>query len=262
MNTSQKIQPILSLKDLCVSIHEKQVLDSVFLDVFPSEIHVIMGPNGGGKSSLSQTIMGNPDYKVTKGSIEFLGDDIKETPTHERSLKGLFLGFQYPVAIPGLKISEFLKNLYELHTGTSLGVVEFRKLIKADMEFLNLSPSILKRYLNDGFSGGEMKRLEMLQLLLIKPKLAILDELDSGLDIDGQRLVKDLILKLQKSSHTTFFIISHYQAFIESLEPNSIHVLLNGNFPHSGGMDILSTVQEKGYDFLKKSSHSLSQDNV
>ena len=243
---------MLKITELKANIGDKEILKGVNLDVPAGEIHVIMGPNGIGKSTLGHVLMGNKAYTQTSGSIELDGENLTALSTPERALKGLFLGFQYPVSIPGLKVSEYLRNLYCLRHNTQLGVAEFRKILRGKLEMLDIDRSALSRYLNEGFSGGEMKRLEMLQLSLVKPKIAILDEIDSGVDVDAQKTVADSINKIREADGTSFIIITHYQRLLNLIKPDRVHVMLDGRVNRSGDMSLVADLEREGYEWVRK----------
>lgn len=243
---------MLSIQNLKVSVEKKEILKGIDLDIPKGEIHVIMGPNGSGKSTLSHTLMASKTYTVQEGHIFLDGQDISDLDTSNRSLKGLFLAFQYPTAIPGLKLSEYLRSLYNIHHNQQLSVSEFRKILKDKLDFLNIERSALSRYLNDGFSGGEMKRLEMLQLMLLKPKVAILDEIDSGVDVDAQKIVGKCILHMAQEFGTSFVIVTHYQRLLNFIQPHRVHIILDGKITKSGDMSLVQALDSQGYDWVKE----------
>lgn len=247
---------MLVIKDLQAKIGEKEILKGVNLEIPAGEIHVIMGPNGVGKSTLGHLLMGHKSYERTAGQIVLDGVDLTEADTAERAKAGLFLAFQYPVAIPGLRVSEYLRNLYCMRHNVQLGVAEFRKIIREKLDMLSIDRSVLSRYLNDGFSGGEMKRLEMLQLSLIKPKVAILDEIDSGVDVDAQKTVAEAIKKLREADGTSFVIITHYQRLLNFLNPDKVHVVLDGKVTRSGDMSLVQALEREGYDWVRQTSEA------
>jgi Fe-S cluster assembly ATP-binding protein len=235
------------LNGVNLSISSKQTNS----ELHEGSVHVLMGPNGVGKSTLGHVMMGSKKFDLLSGSILLDGKQIQDMPTSERSMEGLFLAFQYPVSIPGLKVSEFLRNLYNMRRGKNLSVAEFRKIVRIEMEALEIDRSVLGRYLNEGFSGGEMKRMEMLQIALTAPKLAILDEIDSGVDVDAQRIVASAISRIQKLCGTSFLLITHYQRMLNFLSPDHVHVMLGGKIVTSGGVEIVQTLESKGYDAYK-----------
>lgn len=245
---------MLVINNLKARIGEKEILTGVNLEVPAGEIHVIMGPNGVGKSTMGHVLMGHKSYERTDGTIALDGVDLTEADTAERARAGLFLAFQYPVSIPGLRVSEYLRNLYCMRHNVQLGVAEFRKIVREKMDMLNIDRSVLSRYLNDGFSGGEMKRLEMLQLALVKPKVAILDEIDSGVDVDAQKTVAEAIRKLRDTDGTSFIIITHYQRLLNFVNPDKVHVVLEGKVTRTGDMSLVQALEREGYDWVRQSS--------
>lgn len=242
---------LLKIRNLFAKVDGKEVLRGIDLDIAQGEIHVMMGPNGIGKSTLAHVLMGKKAYTVESGSIEVDGEDITGLNVAERARKGLFLGFQYPVAVPGLKVSEYLRSLYNVTHNKQIGVAEFRRFLKDKLEMLDMDRSILSRYLNDGLSGGEMKRLEMLQLAVVKPKLAILDEIDSGVDVDAQKTIGEAIKKIAANDKTSFLIISHYQRLPKMVEPTRIHVVLEGKITRSGDLSLVDALEREGYDWMR-----------
>lgn len=247
---------MLVINDLKAKIGDKEILKGMNLEVPAGEIHVIMGPNGVGKSTMGHVLMGNKAYECTAGRVLLDGVDLTEADTAERAKAGLFLAFQYPVAIPGLRVSEYLRNLYCMRHNVQVSVAEFRKIVREKLEMLNIDRSALSRYLNEGFSGGEMKRLEMLQLALIKPKVAILDEIDSGVDVDAQKTVADAIRKIRDTEGTSFVIITHYQRLLNFVNPDKVHVVLDGKITRSGDMSLVQALEREGYDWVRQNSES------
>jgi Fe-S cluster assembly ATP-binding protein len=226
---------LLNITDLSVSVGEKAILDGVNLKVGKGETHVIMGPNGAGKSTLGNAIMGNPNYEITNGKIEFKDEDITAVSVSERAKKGLFLSFQNPNEIPGISLSNFIKNAFDTKTGTRSKLWQFRKDLEKKMDVLNMDYSYADRDLNVGFSGGEKKKAEILQLLMLKPDLAILDETDSGLDVDAVRTVSQGISAYKKKYGGTLIIITHNAAILEALDVDMTHILVKGKIAKSGG---------------------------
>jgi Fe-S cluster assembly ATP-binding protein len=243
---------MLSLNNIHANIDNKEILKGLTLNIPEGEIHVLMGPNGVGKSTLGHLLMGAQSYTQTKGDILLNNENLNELDTAQRAQKGLFLAFQYPVAIPGLKISEYLRNLYCLRHNKQVSVSEFRKILKDKLELLQIDRMSLQRYLNDGFSGGEMKRLEMLQLMVIEPKVAILDEIDSGVDMDAQKIVAECILHMQKNYKTSFIIVTHYQRLIQIIQPQKVHMMLDGKIIKTGDLSLVDSLEKEGYDWIRK----------
>jgi Fe-S cluster assembly ATP-binding protein len=247
---------MLEVKGLRANVGEKEILKGIDLEVPAGEIHVIMGPNGVGKSTMGHVLMGHKSYQLTAGKIYLDGVDLTEASPAERAKAGLFLAFQYPVAIPGLRVSEYLRNLYCMRHNVQVSVAEFRKIVREKMDFLNIDRSALSRYLNEGFSGGEMKRLEMLQLALLQPKLAILDEIDSGVDVDAQKTVAEAIKKIRETDRTAFVIITHYQRLLNFVNPDRVHVVLDGKITRSGDMTIVQALEREGYDWVRQTANT------
>lgn len=248
---------MLSIKNLKASVEEKEILKGLNLEVKAGEIHAIMGPNGSGKSTLASVLTGRENYEVTGGSVQFEGKDLLELSPEDRAREGIFLAFQYPVEIPGVSNINFLKTaLNEIrayHNKPPMEAKEFLRLLKERQKLLEFDTSLANRSLNEGFSGGEKKRNEILQLAMLEPRLAILDETDSGLDIDALRIVSRGVNKL-RSSNNAFIIITHYQRLLEYIVPDFVHVLYNGQIVKSGTKDLALELEEKGYDWLKEDS--------
>lgn len=244
---------LLVIKNLHASIEDKPILRGLDLELGYGEIHALMGPNGSGKSTLSNIIMGHPSYKVSEGEIWFKGDNILEMSVDERSRKGLFLAFQYPMAIPGVTVSKFLKRTVEarLEEDEKFDASAFLKAIRENMSFLEIEKNFINRYLNEGFSGGEKKRMEILQMLMLKPQLAIMDETDSGLDIDALKIVSKGVNKLINPDFTAL-IITHYQRILDYIEPQHVHILYQGRIVTSGGPELVHKLEAEGYDWIKK----------
>lgn len=242
---------LLSIKDLKVANGGRQVLDGFSLTVGAGQIHVLMGPNGSGKTTLASVLAGREGYEVNGGTVTFNGADLLVLLPEERARQGLFLGFQHPVEIPGLANATFLREAYNtLHEGEDeLDAADFLAMARRLLQEVELSDAFLSRGLNQGFSGGEKKRNEMLQLLLFKPRLAILDEIDSGLDVDGLRLIAKLIVR-RRNEGASFLIISHNPQLLRYVAPDAIHVLYGGRLVVSGGADIAETIAERGYEWL------------
>lgn len=245
---------MLSIKSLRASIEGKQILKGINLDIKPGEVHAIMGPNGSGKSTLASVLAGRAEYEVDGGSIEFLGKDLLEFSPEERAGEGLFLAFQYPVEIAGLTTTNFIKtavNEVRKYRGLeSLDAVQFLKMMREKMALMNIDQSLLSRSLNEGFSGGEKKRNEIFQMAMLEPKLAILDETDSGLDIDAIRIVANGVNKLRNKDNAVL-VVTHYQRLLDYIVPDFVHVLYNGRIVKSGTKELAFELEEKGYDFIK-----------
>ncbi len=242
---------LLEIKNLRTNVEEKEILKGVDLSIKSGEVHVIMGPNGAGKSTLAGTLIGNPIYEVNSGEILFDGEDITEMSVDERARKGLFLSFQYPLEIPGLSVEDFLRTAKESITGKKQSVLSFNKELRKKMELLSIDESYASRHLNVGFSGGEKKKNEILQLSVLEPKLAILDETDSGLDVDATKIVFEGVAKL-KSNENALLIITHYDKVLDYIEPDYVHVMINGKIYRSGGVEIAKEIQENGFELFRK----------
>ena len=245
---------MLSIKNLHARIEEKEILRGINLDLKAGEVHAIMGPNGSGKSTLASVLAGRPEYEVTKGSVEFLGKDLLELSPEERAGEGIFLAFQYPVEIPGLTSTNFVKtavNEVRKYRGQEpYDAVQFLKLMKEKMALMEINQSLLSRSLNEGFSGGEKKRNEIFQMAMLEPKLAILDETDSGLDIDAIRIVSNGVNKLRNKDNAVL-VVTHYQRLLDYIIPDFVHVLYNGRIVKSGTKELAFELEERGYDFIK-----------
>ncbi|HEX5169761.1 MAG TPA: Fe-S cluster assembly ATPase SufC [Cyclobacteriaceae bacterium] len=245
---------MLRIKNLHAKIGENQILNGINLEVKPGEVHAIMGPNGSGKSTLASVLAGREDFEVTDGSIEFLGKDLLELQPEERAREGIFLAFQYPVEIPGVSTINFMKtavNQIREHRGQQpLDAVSFLNLMKDRMKLVEIDQSLLNRSLNEGFSGGEKKRNEIFQMAMLEPKLAILDETDSGLDIDALRIVANGVNKLRSKDNATI-VVTHYQRLLEYIVPDFVHVLYKGKIVKSGSKALALELEEKGYDWIK-----------
>jgi Fe-S cluster assembly ATP-binding protein len=238
---------MLEIKNLHVSCDGKEIIKGVSLSFAKGEVHALMGPNGSGKSTISHAIMGNPKYKVTSGQIILNGENITGLKADERARKGLFLSFQHPPTITGVTISAFLREAVNNLREEKLGVVEFHKLLKENMAKLKMDKSFLKRYLNDGFSGGEKKRAEMLQLMMLKPQFAFLDETDSGLDVDAIKIVANGIKEVQKKSDMGIILITHYNRFLEFFDFNKVSVIVKGKIVAQGGKELASRIESEGF---------------
>ena len=246
----------LVIKNLNVRVENQQILKNLNLEVPQGEVHAIMGPNGTGKSTLAYTLMGHPKYQVESGSVRFNGTDVLGLSPEERSILGIFLAFQYPVAIPGVSVANFLRTAMNAHRKANnredkgIPIPEFRKKMLEKMELLEMDPGMASRYLNDGFSGGEKKRVEILQMAMLEPKIAILDETDSGLDIDALRIVSEGINTL-KNSELGILVITHYQRILNYLKPDVVHVMDDGKILKSGGPELALKLEEEGYEWIR-----------
>jgi Fe-S cluster assembly ATP-binding protein len=247
----------LTIKNLHVSIDENEILKGVNLEIKAGAIHAIMGPNGTGKSTLSYVIMGHPIYEVTEGEILLDGEDVLEMDVDERSRLGLFLAFQYPVAIPGVTVANFLRTALnarrraENPEDKGISILEFRKMLKEKMDLLQMDHSFAGRYLNDGFSGGEKKRAEILQMATLQPKMAVLDETDSGLDIDALRIVSDGVNALA-GDDLGVLVITHYQRLLNHIKPQFVHIMFDGRIVESGGPELALRLEEQGYEWVRE----------
>lgn len=239
-------EPLLELENLHVEADGKDILKGISLTVEKGRVHALMGPNGSGKSTLSNTLMGHPKYRVTQGSILYKGKDLTGLKTDARGRAGIFLAFQYPTAIPGVSVANFLRTAMKARFGEQFQPKEFRKQIKAAMAQLGIDEQFATRYVNDGFSGGEKKRHEILQMKLLKPELAILDETDSGLDIDALRTVAEGINTL-RGPELGILLITHYQRILNYVQPDAVHVLIEGRIVRSGGKELAHELEAKGY---------------
>jgi len=241
--------PLFQIEDLHVSVEGTPILKGVDLTVGEGEVHALMGPNGSGKSTLANTLLGSPDYEVTKGRILFRGDDITSWPTDTRGKAGIFLAFQYPEEIPGVPVVQFLRQALSARKGIDLSVLELRMSIMEWMKRLGMDPSFGDRYLNEGFSGGEKKRNEVLQMAILEPEMAILDETDSGLDIDALRVVADGVREVRRSREELgVLLITHYQRILDELQPDRVHILIDGRIVDSGGPELAQQLESEGYE--------------
>ncbi len=246
---------MISIKNLQASIEDKEILRGINLEINPGEVHAIMGPNGSGKSTLASVLAGRDSYEVTGGEVTFEGEDLLELSPEERARLGIFLAFQYPVEIPGVTTTNFLKTalnqVRESRGKKSLDAVSFLKTMKEKMKLVDIDQSLLSRSLNEGFSGGEKKRNEIFQMAMLEPKLSILDETDSGLDIDALRIVADGVNKL-KTPETSTIVVTHYQRLLDYIIPDFVHVLYKGRIVKSGSKELALELEEKGYDWIKE----------
>jgi Fe-S cluster assembly ATP-binding protein len=242
----------LEIRDLHVSTDEHEILRGVDLDISRGEIHALMGPNGSGKSTLANTLLGHPAYQITQGSIAFKGEDITEAEPHERAKAGLFLAFQYPVAIPGVSVANFLRMAINANREQPIGVMEFRVQLAHAVDLLEVDRSFTSRHLNDGFSGGEKKRAEILQMAMLGPDVAVLDETDSGLDIDALRTVAEGVQRLHDERGLGVLIITHYQRILHYVNPDFVHVMLDGRIALEGGVELVERLEREGYDQIRQ----------
>jgi Fe-S cluster assembly ATP-binding protein len=242
--------PLLQIENLHASAGGHEILKGVDLSVNRGEIHALMGPNGSGKSTLANVLMGNIVYQVTEGKVTYKGEDITNAPPTDRGAAGMFLAFQHPEAIPGVSVIQFLRQALSNRTGTDLTVLELRLKVMDAMKELGIGTSFADRYLNEGFSGGERKRNEVLQMAVLEPELAIMDETDSGLDIDALRTVADGVNKLT-TPERGFLIITHYQRLLDYITPDVVHIFMDGRILESGGPELAKKLEEEGYDSFR-----------
>ena len=242
----------LEIKNLHVSVDGKEILKGVDLNVNKNEIHALMGPNGNGKSTLLAAIMGNPKFTVTEGSIIFEGKDVLEMSVDERSKAGLFIGMQYPQEVAGVTNSDFLRAAMNARREKPIPLFKFIKEMEGTIKDLQMKPDLAHRFLNEGFSGGEKKRNEIVQMKLLRPTLAMLDEIDSGLDVDALKVVAEAITHLQTETEMGLMVISHYERFYQLLQPTHAHVLLDGKIVVSGGIELVTKIDTEGYDWIEK----------
>ena len=242
----------LIVKDLHVSVEEKEILRGLNLEINSGERHALMGPNGNGKSTLLAAIMGNPKYTVTQGSIYFDDQNVLEMDVDQRSRAGLFLGMQYPSEVPGVTNSDFLRTAMNARLERPISLFKFVKEMDRAIDQLEMKPDLAHRFLNDGFSGGEKKRNEIVQMMMLKPTLAMLDEIDSGLDVDALRIVADAIEECQKQTDMGMIIVSHYARFLDYLKPTHAHVLVDGQIVVSGGPELIEKIDKEGYEWVEQ----------
>jgi len=254
---------MLTIRNLHAGIEDRKILNGINLEIKAGEVHAIMGPNGSGKSTLASVLAGRETYEVTEGSVDFFGKDLLELAPEERAGEGLFLAFQYPVEIPGLSTTNFIKtavNETRKYRGLEpLDALAFLKLMKEKMAMMEIDQSLLSRSLNEGFSGGEKKRNEIFQMAMLQPKLAILDETDSGLDIDAIRIVANGVNKI-RSKENAVVVVTHYQRLLNYIVPDFVHVLYNGRIVKSGGKEVAFELEERGYDFIKSETEEPAVD--
>jgi Fe-S cluster assembly ATP-binding protein len=248
--------PELEIKNLHVAAGDKQILKGLDLSVRSGEVHALMGPNGSGKSTLANAIMGHPNFEVTEGQILYDGEDITEALPDERSRMGLFMAFQYPVAVPGVTVTKYLRMVMNAHRAAAgepeVSLREFRKTVEEAMELVNVPREFSSRYLNEGFSGGEKKRMEILQLALQQPKIAVLDETDSGLDIDALNVVAHGVNKVAREANMGVLIITHYQRILHMVEPQRVSVMFDGRIAKEGGPELVEQLEREGYGRLRE----------
>lgn len=245
------MKEILKIENLHVSVGEKEILKGINLSIKEGEIHALMGPNGTGKSTLAYTLMGRPNYKITKGRVLFKGEEINNLPPFKRARMGMFLAFQYPEEIDGVSLENFLRTSYNSLNGLDVSIIQFRKGLLEKMKTLEMDMPFLTRYVNVNFSGGEKKRSEILQMAILKPSLSILDEPDSGLDIDALKIVADSIKKIKEPS-MSILIITHYQRILHYIEPDFVHVIIDGKILLSGEKELAKELEAKGYDWIRE----------
>ena len=239
----------LEIKDLDVSVDGNKILKNINLEIKEGEIHALMGPNGSGKSTLAHVIMGNPKYTVDKGSIVFNGQDLLNLKPEERAKLGIFLAFQHPVEVSGVNVFNFLRTAYTKLHSEEIDIEEFEKVIVKKLKMLGMSEYFISRYLNDGFSGGEKKKFEVLQMLILRPKIAILDEIDSGLDVDSLKTISKLIKGLTKN--TGILLITHYERILKYIKPHFVHVIIDGKIVESGNSTLVSIIEKNGYNWFR-----------
>jgi Fe-S cluster assembly ATP-binding protein len=249
---------MLKIEGLRAEIEGNEILKGLDLEVGKGEIHAIMGPNGSGKSTLSNVLMGHPRYEVTDGTVTFEGQDVMELEADERARLGIFLAFQYPSEVPGVSVANFLRTAVNSVREKELSPMEMYRLLQEKMQFLQMDPKFAERYLNEGFSGGEKKRNEILQMLMLDPKLAIMDETDSGLDIDALQVVSKGVNALRGPEFSAV-IITHYNRILRYIEPDHVHVMLDGRIVTSGGRELALQLEEKGYDWVRQEFGSAAQ---
>ncbi|ADO77920.1 Fe-S cluster assembly ATPase SufC [Halanaerobium praevalens] len=242
---------LLKISGLESRVEEEEILNGINLEVNKGELHVIMGPNGAGKSTLANVLMGHPEHQITKGEIEFEGEKINDLAVDKRAKKGIFLSFQYPQEIPGVTVENFLRTAKTATTGEQQSIFDFKFLLEEKMDLLNIDQSYADRYLNKGFSGGEKKKNEILQMAVLEPKLAILDETDSGLDVDATKTVAEGIKKLA-SADNAMIIITHHNQILDYLKPDFVHVLVDGKIAKSGDMSLAEKIEKEGYAEYKE----------
>ncbi len=249
---------MLKIENLHIEIDGNEIIKGLSLEVGQGEIHAIMGPNGSGKSTLANVLMGHPRYEVTKGTVTFMGQDVLELEPDERAKMGMFLAFQYPSEVPGVSVANFLRTAVNSVREKELSPMEMYRLLQEKMRIMRMDPKFAERYLNEGFSGGEKKRNEILQMLMLQPKLAIMDETDSGLDIDALQVVARGVNEM-RSPEFSAVLITHYQRILRYIEPDHVHVMLDGRIVTSGGKELAEELEDKGYDWVRQEFSSATQ---
>ena len=253
-------EPILNIHQLNARVEEKEILHNINLQIRKGETHVLMGPNGAGKSTLGYVLMGNPRYKITGGSIFFKGKDITQETADKRANEGMFLSFQEPLEVPGLTVSDFIRNALQQRKGSYIKLWDFKKELDKNLKFLDMDPAYSERSLNVGFSGGEKKKTEILQLMMLRPTLAILDETDSGLDVDAVRLVSKGVEEYQKDRDGALLIITHSTRILESLHVDHTHVMINGHIVANGDSSLVDKINKEGYEsFISEASAEVNR---
>ncbi len=253
----------LDIKNLHVSIADQDILKGINLSINQGEVHALMGPNGSGKSTMAYTLAGHPSYEVNSGDVQFNGQDLLEMAADERARAGLFLAFQYPAAVPGVTLAKFLRQTINSRRKAidpddkGISLREFRKLLIKKMDLLGIDHKFAGRYLNEGFSGGEKKRVEILQMAIAEPKIAIMDETDSGLDIDALRVVSEGANRLHKENNMGMLVITHYQRILDYVKPDFVHIMLDGRIVESGGPDLALKLEAEGYDWIREQHPAL-----
>jgi Fe-S cluster assembly ATP-binding protein len=241
----------LEIRDLHVAVGEKEILSGVSLDIHHGEVVALMGPNGSGKSTLALVLAGHPKYTVTKGTITFQGKNLLQLKPHDRSRAGLFLSFQYPAEVSGVTVSNFIRTALNARLPSPIKIVDFAKRLKEKMSLLNVDSKLVNRYLNEGFSGGEKKKTEMLQLSVLEPRLAILDETDSGTDVDALRVIGEGVSKIAQQTKMGILIITHYNRILHYVQPHKVYVLVHGKIVKSGGVELAHEIEKNGFDSMK-----------
>lgn len=258
---SDSNQPLLEVKNLRVAIEGKEILRGVDLVVNSGEIHALMGRNGSGKSTMANVLMGHPHYEVLEGSVLYRDQDLLELDTDERARLGMFLAFQYPMAIPGVTVAKFLHSALKAHSESGeVAVKDFRSSLRGAMELLGVDSTFANRYVNDGFSGGEKKRLEILQMFMLEPGLCILDETDSGLDIDALKTVAEGV-NAMRSEERSMLMITHYRRLLDYVTPDVVHVMMDGRIVRTGGVELAETLEERGYEWLEEELFAATEGN-